>query len=271
MGDAARSTPLPSFERPPVVEVAVGVHFLQLQGFNSVALVRLADKWRGLYPKTQEQPALPPEAPAGQGGVFTIQLQNSLPPIRLWLLSDDESFLVQIQHDRLLLNWRKVQDNDPYPRYGKLRQDFSQLWSEFVQYIVDGDYGVLQPMLAEVTFFNRIPISGAADVPKFIASLNSQWTLEDHLATGLQFQRAIAGAASQHRGHQKIALAYQPELSFLQLETSSLVMTDAEATDSAAIFSALDEAHDAGVLTFDHTTTDSAHTQWGKHDVSTDR
>ena len=54
----------------------------------------------------------------------------------------------------------------------------------------------------------------------------------------------------------------------MQLEISSLVGVDPESTDSAAILAALDEAHRAGVLAFDQITTESAHTAWGKHDVS---
>ena len=106
MGDAARGPALPSFERPPVVEVAVGVHFLQLPGLNTVALLRLAQMWVTRFPIVREQPASPP--PGLPVGPIIFQVQNALPPLRYWLLTDDESLLVQIQHDRLLLNWRQV-------------------------------------------------------------------------------------------------------------------------------------------------------------------
>lgn len=144
-------THLPSFDHPPVIEVAVGVHFLQLPGLNTVALVRLADMWRERFLKVQEQPPLPPVAPGGSR-LFTFEVENSPPPHRFWLLTKSESLLVQIQHDRLLLNWRKVKDDDPYPRYGQLRQEFSQLWSEFTAIVLGGQFGAFQPTLAEVTF-----------------------------------------------------------------------------------------------------------------------
>jgi uncharacterized protein (TIGR04255 family) len=266
MGDAARSANLPSFEHPPVIEVAVGVHFLQLPGLNTVALVRLADRWHERYPKVQEQPALPPAAPGGQ--VFTFQVQNSPPPQRFWLLTDNESLLVQIQYDRLLLNWRRVDDDDAYPRYGKLRQDFSKLWSEFVDYVASGDFGALQPNLAEVTFFNRIPASSASAVPAAIDALNPHWVLDGQQATTLQIERAIVDSVGGQSGQQNIALGYRPEFGFIQLEIASRVRIDAEANDLAAILSALDEAHDVDVLTFDEITTDAAQTAWGKHDVN---
>ena len=266
MGDAARSAPLPSFELPPVIEVAVGVHFLQLPGLNTVALVRLADIWRERYPKIQEQPALPPAAPGGSQ-LFMFQVGNSPPPQRFWLLTETESLLIQIQHDRLLLNWRKVKDDDPYPRYDQLRQDFSELWSDFTRYVVSGDYGAFQPILAEVSFFNRIPVSSAAEVPGAIAALNPDWRLDGHLATSLQIERAMVDATGPF-GQQNIVLGYRPELGNIQLEISSRVRIDAESTDSAAILAALDKAHDVDVLTFDQITTENAHTAWGKHHVS---
>ena len=65
MGDEAHTPALPSFERPPVVEVAVGVHFLQLPGRNTVALLRMAEIWSTRYPIVREQLGLPPVNLAG--------------------------------------------------------------------------------------------------------------------------------------------------------------------------------------------------------------
>lgn len=265
MGDATHRPNLPSFEHPPVIEVAVGVHFLQLPGLNTVALVRLADTWRDRYPKIQEQPALPPAAPAGQ--MLMFQVQSSPPPQRFWLLTENESFLIQVQHDRLLLNWRKVKEDDPYPRYGQLRQHFSDLWSDFVRYVTSADYGVFQPSLAEVSFFNRIPVSSASEVPDIIAALNADWSLEGHLVTSLQIERAILDNAGGQSGQQSIALGYRPEFGGIHLEITSRIGIDAGSSDSTAILAALDQAHDVDVLTFDQITTESAHTAWGKHNA----
>jgi uncharacterized protein (TIGR04255 family) len=261
-------TPLPSFDHPPVIEVAVGVHFLQLPGLNTVALVRLADMWRERFLKVQEQPPLPPIAPGGSH-LFTLEVGNSPPPHRFWLLTESESLLVQVQHDRLLLNWRKVEDDDPYPRYGQLRQEFSQLWSEFTAIVLGGQFGAFQPTLAEVTFFNRIPVDSPAEVPGFIAALNPQWQLDGLGATSMQVERVLLDAETLF-GRQNIALGYRSELGFIQLEVSSLVRIDAQSTDSEAILAALDRAHDVDVLTFDQITTDEAHTVWGRHNVSAD-
>jgi uncharacterized protein (TIGR04255 family) len=267
MGEAVLSEALPSFENPPVVEVAVGVHFLQLPGLNTIALGRLAEMWRARYPVAQEQPALPPMVPGG-GPMITFQLQTSLPPLRLWLLTEDESSLVQVQHDRLLVNWRQVNTGDPYPRYRVLRKDFTALWSEFERYLAAADYGVLQPSLAEVSFFNRIAIGAAGELPGIVTALNPGWALDGQSATSLQLEREVRGPSGEAQGNQNIALGYRRELGFAQMEISTRVRIDAESGDDAAILNALDAAHHAGVLTFDEITTESAHAAWGKHDAS---
>lgn len=268
MGDATHRPNLPSFEHPPVIEVAVGAHFLQLPGLNTVALVRLADIWRDRYPTIQEQPALPPVSPVAPGSqVMMFQVQNVPPPQRFWLLSENQSMLVQIQHDRLLLNWRKLGDDDPYPRYGRLREDFSALWSDFARFVTAGDYGAFQPSLAEVTFFNRIPAASASAVPEAIAALNPHWSLEGHHATSFQIERAISSPGGRS-GQQNIALGYRSQTGFIHLEITSRIGIDTGSNDSTAILAALDDAHDIDVVAFDQITTESAHTAWGKYNVS---
>ena len=58
-------TPTPSFSRPPLVEVALGVEFSPVSGFGAVALVKLADRLHGRYPIVQEYSPLPPNPPIG--------------------------------------------------------------------------------------------------------------------------------------------------------------------------------------------------------------
>ena len=120
------------FAKSPVVEVAVGVEFLQLPGLSAVRMVQLHDLWGKDFRGLQEQPALPPTAPIdGQGG-FQFQIGNVLPPLRLWMLSDTEDELLQLQNDRLFLNWRKTSEGDPrYPRYPHLRDVYQQVFTAF--------------------------------------------------------------------------------------------------------------------------------------------
>jgi uncharacterized protein (TIGR04255 family) len=260
MGDA-RFDDLPSFDQPPVVEVAVGVHFLQLPGLSTVPLVRLVDDlWRSRYPLTLEQPPL---GPPGGERLPAFQLQTAPPPLRLWSLAEDQSLLVQVQHDRLLLNWRKLRDVDPYPRYGSLREDFAGLWQEFSSYVGNHDFGVLQPSIAEVSFFNRIPIQDAAEISGIVKALNPRWALNGQTAVAYQTARDVSDLLAT--GSQSITASFQPANGFVQLEISTLIGVDARGGDISDVLDALDIAHGFGVLTFDELTTDNAHSAWGRH------
>lgn len=263
MGGVAIAQALPSFKLPPVIEVAAGIHFLQLPGLDTVALVRLVDRWRERFPKVQEQVALPPLGPAN----FMFQFGNSVAPIRLWVLTEDESLLIQVQHDRLLINWRKQQGDNPYPRYDVLRAELSSIWSDFERYIEGAGFGVLRPSAAEVTFFNRIAVAGASDVPRVIDALSTTFTLDGHVATRVQMERQLSETDGQPFGRQTISLGYPADENELQLEINSIVAIDAELS-SVDVFAALDVAHREGVMMFDHVTTEGMHIEWGKTDAS---
>ncbi|MDR3658004.1 MAG: TIGR04255 family protein [Mycobacterium sp.] len=267
MGETGPFDDLPSFDRPPVVEVAVGVHFLQLPGLNTVSLVRLVDDlWRDRFPRTIEQPLSPPLSPPGRGPMLAFQLKAGSPPIRLWSLTEDQSTLIQVQHDRLLLNWRKVKDDDPYPRYKRLRGDFAEVWQEFSTYVdYRDDYGVLQPSVAEVSFFNRVPMEGATQIPTFVNALNPHWKLTGQLAAAYQLEREIADGPVV--GNQNIALNFRPENGHMQLEISTRIEIDTATGEASEVMNSLDAAHRTGVLTFDSVTTENAHSAWGRHDA----
>ncbi|HMV01332.1 MAG TPA: TIGR04255 family protein [Rhodocyclaceae bacterium] len=267
MGDVGRVGALPSYDRPPVVEVAVGIHFLQLPGLNAVELVRLVDfLWKDAYPTTLEQPILPPTAPMSAGPIFAFGVQTGTPPIRLWSLTENQAWLIQVQHDRLLLNWRKLTDADPYPRYEVVRKQFVDVWQRFYEYISGSDFGVLQPSAAEVSFFNRIPLqSGAKEIPNIICALNPDWDADRQVATAYQLERDLSDSLTP--GQQSIALNYRPSAGPMQLEIATRIGITGELETATDVFSALDKAHQQGVLTFDELTTDNAHSIWGRRDA----
>jgi uncharacterized protein (TIGR04255 family) len=168
-----------------------------------------------------------------------------------------------------LLNWRKIKDDDPYPRYKRLRGDFAEVWQEFSTYVGGrADYGVLQPSVAEVSFFNRVPMEGATEIPTFVNALNPQWGLTGQLAVAYQLEREIADGPAA--GNQNIALNFRPENGHMQLEVSTRIEIDAATGEASEVMDSLDAAHRIGVLTLDSATTENAHSVWGRHDAGND-
>lgn len=254
------SSKLPSYSRPPVVEVAVGVHFLQLPGLTALPLVQMANTWSDRYPSVEEQSPLPPvfSSPGTMPGFHV-----GTPPVRLWLLSADKSVLLQIQRDRLLLNWRKLTPSDEYPRYDWLREELTRCWEHFAELVGEHEeYGVLQPALAEVTFLNHVPMADPAHLGDTLAPLRPGWVPAQHFSTVFQVEQQLHDEEGSTRGHQSIGAAYND--GGLQLELTSRISLDGYPSDTGTILDALDVAHNAGVISFDHVTTEQAHKVWGK-------
>jgi uncharacterized protein (TIGR04255 family) len=100
--------PLPKLDRPPVVEVICGLCFAPLD-LDPVVAGAYWDTRKGEYPRRQLHPAI-------ERGLGPGILINATPRMRVWLLSDDGSQILQMQSDRFYMNWRKTPNTD-YPRF----------------------------------------------------------------------------------------------------------------------------------------------------------
>ena len=148
---------LPEFDDPPVAEVAVGVQFRPLFGMRGLALAPLRERWRHQYPRTEEQVPL---APAVEGSPTLVpQFQFNvvtLPAARQWFLNDLGTELVQLQPDRLLINWRVGDEPSEYPRYGHMRETFVSRFNDLSQFVAEEKLGELEITQAELTYINVI-------------------------------------------------------------------------------------------------------------------
>jgi len=158
---------LPDFERPPVVEVALSVQFEPIPGLTSAHLGMLWGRYRDRYPTCREQAALEPvNETFGQKrkpGPRVKFISNPASDVRLWFLNDDETKLVQVQRNRFIHNWRKVDFKTEYPRYPCLRESFQHELELFRAFLVDEELPDIQPNQCEVTYVNHIEQSGVWD------------------------------------------------------------------------------------------------------------
>jgi uncharacterized protein (TIGR04255 family) len=106
------TVPLEKLSNPPIVEVVCGIIFNPLK-IDPLVLAPYRAAKAGAFPKHQLQPAIE-EPTAGAPPPFV--LRAGVPPLRTWLFSADDAFVLQIQHDRFYLNWRRIADRE-YPRF----------------------------------------------------------------------------------------------------------------------------------------------------------
>lgn len=156
--------PLPEFDEPPVVEVAISVQFKPLEKLRSShfgliwSLLRSKGFTRTedhgpIDPSIEDFAAVPHLAQVG----VTVQMFSDAPPLpRVWFLNERENELVQIQRDRMTVNWRQGASPEPYPRYTSIVERFREALETLSSFARTEDLGTLTPTQCEVTYVNHI-------------------------------------------------------------------------------------------------------------------
>lgn len=173
------ASPLPTYEKPPVIEVVCGLMFKPLPDFG---IPHLGLWWQQLqpdYPFFEQQgplsPAIEPEK------LFTVkkpQFQiNAVPPMpRVWFMNENQSLIIQVQEDRFLTNWKKVEEQQQYPRYDEVLAHFLSQFDKFASFIQTSALGTIEPVQYELTYVNQIPVglgwAGNGEIGRVLPDFN---------------------------------------------------------------------------------------------------
>lgn len=137
--------------------------------------------WAKRFPKVDDQPplpAVPVEAPLSTRTVlppFQIQLGAQLPLSRVVFESAAGERQLQVQRDRIVCNWRRVADTDPYPHYRVLREEFARILGEFGAFASSNGVGLVKPLQTEVTYINPVPLNSLGEKAD-LSSLLIPWS-----------------------------------------------------------------------------------------------
>jgi len=150
---------LPDFGDPPLTEVVLSVQFDPLPNLQAPQIGLLWSKFRKDFPKTKQHAPLDPiiekfEPPSQSSA--RLEISNVPPTPRCWFLNEAGSELIQIQPDRFIHNWRKVNREDEYPRYEHVRRQFSDELTNFCEFLQDEGIGSFSPNQCEVSYINHI-------------------------------------------------------------------------------------------------------------------
>lgn len=157
---------LPSFRRPPLTETVLGLQFEPLAGLSTAHMGLLWQRFRSQLPLIEEHPPLPPAVekfeppPPAQ---VEVSIEEKPPAPRVWFLNESKSELVQVQPDRFIHNWRKIEGIEPYPRYEPIRGKFRDEVAVLERFLTDEKLGPLVVNQCEVTYVNHIEPSGLWD------------------------------------------------------------------------------------------------------------
>ncbi|MDY7014016.1 MAG: TIGR04255 family protein [Cyanobacteriota bacterium] len=161
---------LPSYELPPVTEVAFSVLFKPIQGLLSPHIGILWQGFQPDYPFCDDAVPITPKIEffGDQGAEPKIELSNIPPLPRVWFISKDGTRLVRIQRDRFIHNWRKIRSDDYYPKYDSLIEAFENYLSRFESLLQEAELGEVQPIQYELTYVNQISQGQAWSSPEDI-------------------------------------------------------------------------------------------------------
>jgi uncharacterized protein (TIGR04255 family) len=177
---------------PPVNELIIGIYFnpplLDIYAHH-VGLLWQALRTR--YPRIEQREPL--------NGMF-VEAPNELWPMpRFWLTSLDESHLVQLQRNALILNWRRRYAD--YPSFEPVKAEFDSVYEAFLTFVRGINPEVpLQIERAELAYVNMVEPceywQSAADtqavIPSYVplagvapASFNTQQSTSVDTATSI--------------------------------------------------------------------------------------
>lgn len=144
------------YSNPPLEEVVFSVVFDRIENFPVSAFGKYWAEIADDFPKTADRPPLLPEG-------LAIDLNN--PMIRTWFISEDDRRLMQLQQDRFIYNWRRIDAEwREYPEYSSIFPEFKQKFSEFASFVerspLETDLKVYE---LELTYVNMIPFASVSD------------------------------------------------------------------------------------------------------------
>ncbi|MFQ5853060.1 MAG: TIGR04255 family protein [Candidatus Binatia bacterium] len=161
----AEQRTLPEYDQPPVIETLLGVQFDPIERFS---ILHFGVYWTGIksdYPSYELQPPLGSlvekfgEEAWKKPGV-RLELLHA-PEVRCWFTDKSGTRLIQVQRDRFIHNWRKVKDEDVYPRYAQIKPKFFDEWEGLNRFLEQADLGKPEVNQCEVTYVNHIEMGKA--------------------------------------------------------------------------------------------------------------
>jgi len=159
---------IPSYKEPPVTEVAVGVT-LPVLPLQTRHIGEFWTEIRKDYPITEDVAPIP-------SGVFSRPIEVTLlqmPPLRrVFMKTENQEYILQIQEGRFLTNWRKHPAEAPYPRYTAVLARFLKSWESYAEFLKRNELTISEPTGYELTYVNELEAPSDADINALVKSLD---------------------------------------------------------------------------------------------------
>ena len=143
-------TDLPHFEAPPINEVAMGVGFAPIEGLGLAHFGLFWSSLREEFSKSEE--AAPLSISEG-----LAMSKTGLPLPRIWLIHNEEQYLIQLQPNMFYFNWRRQDEAQNYPRYSTIKPLFYDYLQRYVEFLAQEQLPQPEAVNCALTYVNIIP------------------------------------------------------------------------------------------------------------------
>lgn len=277
-------TRLPSFKKPPVVEVVLSLQFNTLDKLRVAQMGLLFAEFAKELPRSEEQGTLPPvyerftpEAPPMPR--VRIDTFDTPPLPRLWLLSDDSTELVQLQQDRFISNWRRADGAAAtclYPHFPWVFESFKKRLGVFQGFLSREGLGEITPNQCEVTYINHIESAGDPETRPDPSGILAVWKtrysdqfLGQPEDVALKIRYVIPGADGRPAG--RLHVSVQPAVRLSDRRPIYIMELTARGAplspDLEGAYRFFGLGHEWIVRGFTSITTQEMHQVWEREDV----
>jgi len=257
---------LPDFTNPPLDEVVIGVQFAPVPGYNSLHSKGVWELFQSEYPKAIEQPLIETQFETFGGNIDAgPRIHVGAPPVgsRLWFMSEDENHLLQFQSDRLIANWRRQPNAQPYPRFEGISAAYEDNLQRLVSHFLKNFNYSADVNQAEVAYINIIPVEDFADAGDWL----SLWSSLELNVEGLYLSFSEAVLNEERKPFARLRYDIQSVFTVdgkqKALRLSLTYKGKPKGNDIASAMSFLADGRETIVTRFSEITTENAHEKWG--------
>lgn len=265
----------PSFGAPPVVEMVLGVEFSDLHRWTLPYYGLFWGTIRDRYPNcTVKEPLASVVEKFSGPGRAEVSLNlppGGIPPIRCWYSDRPSTWMLQLQRDRFIQNWRKISDNHELPSYSQysdVRCRFEAEFLSFKEFIEVEKLGELQVRQCEMTYVNHIEPQDGKDVASLLPELLPFWSdsssgsLLPSLPEVAVFRASYVIPDNQGRLHISIEPVFRhaDAKELMQMTVTARIKPISSVIDQ--ILPAFDLGHDWAIKGFTDFTSSKLHENW---------
>ena len=145
-----------NYKNAPISEVSFGLAFTPLDGFRTSHYGLFWDQIRSDYPETVDQ--LPLIRAEEMPPIVFSENRSPFPLPRCWYIHKDRNLLIQLQANRIWLNWRRLAPSPAdYPHFPALFARFRHVVGLLREFLLGANVGILAQTAFDLVYVNHIP------------------------------------------------------------------------------------------------------------------